>query len=108
MTTQPKQPPWPARHTFWRDKRVIVTGGAGFLGSFVVEKLQTRGAAEISVPRRSEYDLRDIVAIRQLLADTSLPAVGGQRSAVDVIIHLAARVGGIGANREHPAEFFYD
>ena len=52
--------------------------------------------------------LRDIVAIRQLLADTSLPAAGGQRSAVDVIIHLAASVGGIGANRAHPADFFYD
>ena len=99
---------WPDSATFWRDKRVIVTGGAGFLGSFVVEKLQERGAAEISVPRRADYDLRDIVAIRQLLADTSLLAVSGQRSAVDMIIHLAAHVGGIGANRAKPAEFFYD
>ena len=58
------------------------TGGAGFLGSFVVEKLRERGAAEISVPRRNDYDLRDIVAIRQLLVDTAQPAVSGQRSAV--------------------------
>ena len=99
---------WHDSKSFWRDKRVIVTGGAGFLGSFVVEKLQERGAAEISVPRRADYDLRDIVAIRQLLADTSLLAVSGQRSAVDMIIHLAAHVGGIGANRAKPAEFFYD
>ena len=99
---------WHDSKSFWRDKRVIVTGGAGFLGSSVVEKLQERGAAEISVPRRVDYDLRDIVAIRQLLVDTAQPAVGGQRSAVDMIIHLAAHVGGIGANRAKPAEFFYD
>ena len=85
---------------------MIVTGGSGFLGCFVVEKLQERDTAEISVPRRADYDLRDIVAIRQLLVDTAQPAVGGQSLAVDMIIHLAARVGGIGANREYPAEFF--
>jgi GDP-L-fucose synthase len=101
-------PEWPDSQEFWRDKRVIVTGGAGFLGSFVMEKLQARGAAEIIVPRRADYDLRDIVAIRQLLADSALPMVGGQSSAVDLIIHLAASVGGIGANLAHPADFFYD
>lgn len=89
---------WPDSTTFWRDKRVVVTGGAGFLGSFIVEKLRTRGAAEIFVPRIEDYDLRDLTAIRRLLADAR----------PDIILHLAARVGGIGANREHPAEFFYD
>ncbi|MBE2235735.1 MAG: NAD-dependent epimerase/dehydratase family protein, partial [Anaerolinea sp.] len=50
--------PWPDSDTFWRDKRVIVTGGSGFLGSFVVDKLRARGAAEVIVPRRQDYDLR--------------------------------------------------
>ncbi len=93
---------WPGSAEFWRDKRVIVTGGSGFLGSFVVEKLQQRGAAQVIVPRRQEYDLRDLAAIHRLLDDTT------QDRPVDMVIHLAARVGGIGANREHPAEFFYD
>ena len=89
---------WPDSATFWRDKRVVVTGGAGFLGSFIVEKLQARGAAEIFVPRIEDYDLREL---------SRDPAHVGRR-APDIILHLAARVGGIGANREHPAEFFYD
>lgn len=89
---------WPDSTTFWHNKRVIVTGGAGFLGSFVVEKLQARGASEVIVPRSKAYDLRDLEAIHRLLA-TAQP---------DIIIHLAAHVGGIGANRAHPAEFFYD
>lgn len=93
---------WPISAEFWRDKRVIVTGGSGFLGSFVVEKLRERGAAEVIVPRRTDYDLRDLAAIQRLLDDTT-----GDRP-VDMVIHLAARVGGIGANREHPAEFLYD
>ena len=88
------------------DKRVIVTGGAGFLGSFVVEKLHQRGAAEVMVPRSRDYDLRDITAIRSLLQKI-LASPGADPSNV-VIIHLAARVGGIGANQAHPAEFFYD
>jgi len=95
---------WPENKTFWYDKRVIVTGGAGFLGSFVVEKLQMRGAAEIIVPRSRDYDLRQVEAIRQLLQDTS--DIKGDP--VDMVIHLAANVGGIGANRAHPAEFFYN
>lgn len=66
------------------------------------------GAAEIIVPRSKDYDLRRADAIVRLLHDTSLSGPGGYRSPVDVIIHLAARVGGIGANRTHPAEFFYD
>ena len=88
--------------SFWRARRVVVTGGAGFLGSFVVEKLRQRGAAEIVVPRSRDYDLRDVAAIRRLLRDS---AAAGP---IDMIIHLAARVGGIGANRARPAEFFYD
>jgi GDP-L-fucose synthase len=94
---------WPDSSQFWRDKRVIVTGGAGFLGSFVVKRLQERGAAEIIVPRSRNYDLRDIDAIRQLMSDASRKG-----KAPEMLIHLAAHVGGIGANRKYPAEFFYD
>ena len=83
---------------FWQDKRVCVTGGAGFLGSFVTSKLQERGAGEIFIPTIEKYDLVQPDAIRQMLDD----------SKPDIIIHLAAQVGGIGANREHPAEFFYN
>ena len=94
---------WPDSAEFWRDKRVIVTGGADFLGTQVVMTLHQRGAAEVIVPRKQAFDLRQIDAIRQLLADTMVA-----ERPVDLIIHLAANVGGIGANRAHPAEFFYD
>ncbi len=82
---------------------MIVTGGAGFLGSFVVDKLTERGAADIVVPRTADYDLTQLEAIKQLFRDTSQKG-----KPVEMIIHLAARVGGIGANRANPAEFFYD
>jgi GDP-L-fucose synthase len=93
---------WPDSAQFWQDKRVIVTGGGGFLGSVVVRKLHARGAAAVIVPRQEEYDLTQIEAVRRLLADTAQPAP------VDMVIHLAAKVGGIGANRARPGEFFYD
>lgn len=83
---------------FWTDKSVMVTGGAGFLGSCVVEKLQRREGPEIFVPRSMDYDLREQKDIQRVIKD----------AAPDIIIHLAARVGGIGANRAHPAEYFYD
>jgi len=83
---------------FWHDKRVVVTGGAGFLGKFVVDKLKARQCDEIFVPRSEQYDLRDKNAIRQVI----------QEAQPDIIIHLAASVGGIGANQAHPADFFYD
>jgi GDP-L-fucose synthase len=84
--------------TFWTGKRVTVTGGAGFLGSFVVEKLQERGCRDIFVPRSREYDLVEMEAARRLYRDAR----------PDIVIHLAARVGGIGANRANPGRFFYD
>lgn len=90
--------------SFWKDKRVIVTGGGGFLGSFVVEKLKERGATDIFIPRKKDYDLTQREAIERLYVD----AIKGVDPKNVVIIHLAANVGGIGANREHPAEFFYD
>jgi GDP-L-fucose synthase len=88
---------WPDSQSFWRDQRVCVTGGSGFLGSFVVEQLRQSGATHIFVPRSKEYDLTRPEAIRAMLADAK----------PDIIIHLAALAGGIGANRARPAEFFY-
>jgi GDP-L-fucose synthase len=89
---------------FWQAKRVVVTGGAGFLGSFVTEKLRQRGATDILVPRIEDYNLVDRDAVRRLYDDLLMDVDPKNM----VVIHLAAHVGGIGANREHPAEFFYD
>jgi len=84
--------------SFWQEQRVVVTGGAGFLGSFVVEKLQERGCPRILSPRSLDYDLRDRAAIIRLLQDAR----------PTMVLHLAAVVGGIGVNREHPGKFFYE
>lgn len=83
---------------FWAKRRVCVTGGAGFLGSYVVEKLEARGAGEVFIPHIEEYDFVQKDSILRML-DNAKP---------DIVIHLAANVGGIGANRARPAEFFYD
>jgi len=83
---------------FWPGKRVVVTGGAGFLGACVVEALVERGGPPPFVPRSREYDLRREADIVRML----------EASGPDIVIHLAAVVGGIGANRENPGRFFYD
>ncbi len=81
-----------------KNKRIMVTGGAGFLGKFVVKKLSERGCKNVFVPKIEEYDLRDIDVIRKLY-NAEKP---------EVVIHLAAVVGGIGANIENPGSFFYE
>lgn len=83
---------------FWATRRVVVTGGAGFLGSYVVEKLRERGCREIFAPRSKDYDLREKADIVHMLKDAR----------PHIVIHLAAVVGGIGANRKYPGRFFYD
>ena len=83
---------------FWQDKRILVTGGAGFLGTFVVEKLRERGCKNIFVPQMKDYDLVQIEAVKRVYQDAE----------PNIVIHLAAVVGGIGANRENPGKFFYD
>jgi len=81
-----------------KDKRITITGGAGFLGSCVVEKLKQHGYKNVFVPRSKDYNLVDIEAVKRLYRDAK----------PDIVIHLAAVVGGIGANREKPGQFFYD
>ena len=83
---------------FWTDKRVCVTGGAGFLGGFVQEELRRHGAEHIFVPEYPEYDLTKLDHIDRML----------EAAKPDVIIHLAAVVGGIGANMANPGRYFYD
>jgi GDP-L-fucose synthase len=84
--------------TFWSERRVMVTGGAGFLGTAVVRRLESAGAMSISVPRSADHDLRTPAGVAGALAAAQ----------PDVVIHLAAVVGGIGANRDNPGRFFYD
>src|SRR5438034_10143374 len=84
--------------SFWSTQRVLVTGGNGFLGSHVVDRLRQKECAALFTPRRSEYDLRDQAQVVRVYRDTQ----------PTIVIHLAAVVGGIGANRERPGEFFYD
>ncbi len=84
--------------SFWKDKRVVVTGGAGFLGRVVVEQLQAKGCRHIVIPRSAQSDLRKTSVIRKIYT----------QARPDMVIHLAAVVGGIGANRENPGKFFYD
>ena len=82
---------------FFKDRRIVVTGGAGFLGSYIIEKLLKRGCKNILVPKIEDYDLVKMDEVVRMYKDMK----------PDIVIHLAAVVGGIGANRMHPGEFFY-
>jgi GDP-L-fucose synthase len=84
--------------TFWNGRRVWLTGGGGFLGGHLRQRLEALGTAALSAPRASEVDLRDPRAIERQLAETK----------PDLIVHAAAVVGGIGANMDHPGRFFYE
>jgi GDP-L-fucose synthase len=83
--------------SYWTGKTVVVTGGAGFLGSFVCEKLRQRGVQTLIIPRRNDCDLTDAAAVRRLYSGTT----------PDIVLHLAAEVGGIGANQANPGRYFF-
>jgi len=87
-----------SRMSFFSKKRVLVTGGTGFLGSSVVEKLQEKGCRSVFIGRSRDYDLVEVEAVKRVYEDAK----------PDIVIHLAARVGGIGVNRGNPGKFFYD
>jgi GDP-L-fucose synthase len=97
MTDRQAERTNPSSADFWANRRVCVTGGAGFLGSFITEKLRLRGAREVFIPHIEDYDLVRPEDLTRMLDD----------SRPDLIIHLAALAGGIGANRARPADFFY-
>jgi GDP-L-fucose synthase len=84
--------------SFWTGKRVCVTGGAGFVGSHLLEELERRGATDVFVPAHREYDLVQRESVLRMLADAR----------PDMVIHLAAVVGGIGANMANPGRYFYE
>lgn len=83
---------------FWDTKKVVVTGGAGFLGKHLVSQLEKRGCRNIFIPSSKDYDLVNMEAVRRLYSDAR----------PDIVIHLAAQVGGIGVNCQNPGKFFYD
>ncbi|HRU41870.1 MAG TPA: NAD-dependent epimerase/dehydratase family protein, partial [Candidatus Diapherotrites archaeon] len=83
--------------SFWTGKKAVVTGGAGFLGSYVVEELKSKGCKSVFIPRSKDYDLTDERNIKAMY----------ENAEPDIVIHLAAAVGGIGANERYPGTFFY-
>jgi GDP-L-fucose synthase len=99
---------WPASRDYWQDKTVIVTGGAGFLGRHVVRELVEHGAesGRLLVPRSRTHDLTQMEAVERLYEDAL--AIARPSGTQLLVIHLAAQVGGIGANRANPGKFFYD
>jgi GDP-L-fucose synthase len=84
--------------SFWSDRRVLLTGGNGFLGSFVRERIERENPEQLLTPRSTDLDLRDGLAVRRYL----------EAHKPNLVLHLAAVVGGIGANQLHPGRFFYD
>ena len=83
---------------FFKDRRIVVTGGAGFLGGYIIDGLQKRGCKNILVPKIEDYNLINLPDVIRMYDDMQ----------PDIVIHLAAVVGGIGANRQHPGKFFYE